>query len=105
MPKVLIAGASGLVGNAAMHHFAGLSGWEVVGVSRRVPPAIPGATVVPLDLLDAEACKAAIAGMGDVTHVVYAALQEAPGLFQGWLAGKLIERNATMLRNLCEPLF
>ena len=105
MPKVLIAGASGLVGNAAMHHFAGLSGWEAVGVSRRVPPAIPGATVVPLDLLDAEACKAAIAGMGDVTYVVYAALQEAPGLFQGWLDGKLIERNATMLRNLCDPLF
>lgn len=105
MPKVLVAGASGLVGNAAMHHFAGLPGWDVVGVSRRVPRAIAGAAMLPLDLLDKDACNGSLANLGDVTHVVYAALQEAPGLFQGWLDEELIERNATMLRNLCEPLF
>ena len=42
--------------------------------------------------------------MSDVTHLVYAALQENPGLFAGWLDDELMERNAAMLRNLFEPL-
>ena len=102
MPKVLIAGASGLVGNAAMHHFASM-GWPVVGLSRR-PVLVPGATSVQLDLLDAEAFRRELAKHSDVTHVIYAALQEAPGLFAGWIAPELIERNAMMLRNLFDPL-
>jgi nucleoside-diphosphate-sugar epimerase len=42
--------------------------------------------------------------MHDVTHLVYAALQETPGLFAGWLDEENIERNGAMLRNLFEPL-
>ena len=38
--KVLIAGASGAVGSAALTHFASLPEWEVVGLSRR-PPIVP----------------------------------------------------------------
>jgi NAD dependent epimerase/dehydratase family len=34
---VLVAGASGLVGSAAVRHFAQLPDWEVIGVSRRPP--------------------------------------------------------------------
>ena len=35
--KMLVAGASGLVGFAAVKHFAQLADWDVVGVSRRIP--------------------------------------------------------------------
>jgi nucleoside-diphosphate-sugar epimerase len=102
--KVLIAGASGLVGHAALEEFAGRPGWEVVGVSRRRPTDLFGAGFVPVDLTDTAACERVFAGMGDVTHLVYAALQEAPGLFAGWLDTGLMERNASMLENLFEPL-
>ena len=54
--KVLIAGASGLVGQAAMREFEHDLDWEVVGVSRRAPHSPGRATHVPLDLLDKERC-------------------------------------------------
>src|SRR5262245_29485365 len=38
--KVLVAGASGLVGYAAIRHFLTLPGWQVVGISRRVPEGL-----------------------------------------------------------------
>jgi nucleoside-diphosphate-sugar epimerase len=100
--KVIVAGASGVVGQAAVRRFVA-DGWQVVGVSRR-PNDIPGATLLPLDLLDEQACKEALGGLRDVTHVVYAALQEEPGLFPGWLDAELIERNGRMLRNFFEPV-
>ena len=103
--RVLIAGASGLVGYAAVRHFATLPGWEAVGVSRRVPAGLPAeAELLSVDLLDAEACERVFGAMSDVTHLVYAALQEVPGLMPGWVDPGVIERNAGMLRNLFEPL-
>lgn len=104
MPKVIVAGASGLIGHATVRYFLARPGWEVVGLSRRVPADLPPGSVVPLDLHDAAACEAFAATVADATHVVYAALQEAPGLFAGWLDDDLIARNAAMLRNLFEPL-
>jgi nucleoside-diphosphate-sugar epimerase len=103
MSKVLVAGASGLVGMAALEHFATLPGWEAVGVSRR-PVAISGAQFTAVDLLDAEQCREVFGAMNDVTHLVYAALQESPGLFAGWIDDEIIEKNAAMLRNLFDPL-
>lgn len=88
---------------AAMERFGATPGWDVVGVSRRPVQGIPGAQFVSVDLFDAEACKAAFAEMSDVTHLVYAALYEKPGLFQGWLDDEQIKRNGQMLRNLFEP--
>lgn len=104
MKKVLVAGASGLVGHAAIERFVALGGWEVVGVSRRVPADLAGASLLAVDLLDAAACARVFGAMEDVTHLVYAALQEDPGLFGGWIDNATIERNAAMLRNLFEPL-
>lgn len=101
---VLVAGASGLVGYAAMRHFASRPEWTVIGVSRRAPQDVPGARFVALDLSDEESCRAAAKGFGDVTHLVYAALHEVPGLFSGWVEEEAIERNGAMLRNLFEPL-
>ncbi len=102
--KVLVAGASGLVGHAAMEEFAARPGWGVVGVSRRKPADVAGAEFVSVDLTDAPACERVFSEMSDVTHVVYAALQEEPGLMPGWLDPGLMDRNAAMLRNLFEPL-
>jgi nucleoside-diphosphate-sugar epimerase len=102
--KVLVAGASGLVGEAALRHFSALPGWEAVGVSRRVPPDMGSARHIKLDLDDEAACRQALGGMTDVTHVVYAALHEVPGLFPGWTDEPTIEKNARMLRNFFEPV-
>ena len=102
--KVLIAGASGLVGYAAARHFSTLPGWEVVGVSRRVPDGLERVKIVPVDLLDATKCAAVFGGMNDVTHVVYAALYEKPGLIAGWRERDQMETNLRMLRNLFDPL-
>jgi nucleoside-diphosphate-sugar epimerase len=103
MTKVLIVGASGLVGMAAIKHFASLPGWEVVGVSRR-RPAIEGFQFIPVDLFEEEDCRNVFGAMTEVTHLVYAALHEIPGLMPGWLDDEVIEKNATMLRNVFEPL-
>ena len=54
--KVLIVGASGLVGTAAAISFA-RAGWPVVAASRRFPELLNDANIefVPLDLQDKEA--------------------------------------------------
>jgi nucleoside-diphosphate-sugar epimerase len=105
MGTVLVAGATGLVGEAAMMAFAA-AGWSVIGVSRRTPDALPAGTVrhIAVDLTDAQACQAAMSGLQDVTHVVYAALYEKPGLLAGWREADQMETNRAMFRNLMAPL-
>ena len=104
MGKVLVAGATGLVGEAAVAAFAE-AGWPVVAVSRRTPDPLPdGVRHIAVDLTDAQACRAAFAALSDVTHVVYAALYEKPGLIAGWREADQMETNLSMLRNLMEPL-
>jgi nucleoside-diphosphate-sugar epimerase len=105
MARVLIAGASGVVGQPAVAAFAE-AGWEVVAVSRRAPdlPSSPNWRHVPIDLLDAEACRRGVHDIGGVTHVVYAALYEKPGLVEGWQNEEQMATNLGMLRNLLTPL-
>ena len=102
---VLIAGASGLVGTAAAIEFAD-AGWEVIAISRRRPELLEGRQYkhLPLDLRDASACARAAESLRQVTHVVYAAVYELPGLIQGWTDPHQIATNGEMLRNLLEPL-
>jgi nucleoside-diphosphate-sugar epimerase len=101
--KVLVAGASGVVGEAALRHFASLPGWTAVGLARR-PPSDLASSCVTVDLADADACRAALSALDGVTHVVYAALYEKPGLLPGWFEQDQMDRNLTMLRNLFEAL-
>ena len=54
---VLVAGATGLVGLAAVEHFAARSGWQVVALSRRRPELPAGVRHLPVDLTDAAACR------------------------------------------------
>jgi nucleoside-diphosphate-sugar epimerase len=104
--KVLIAGASGLVGYAVLEEMVrrgGIAG-EAVALSRRTPLALHGATHVALDLTDATAVEAALAPHHDATHLVYAALHEQPGLVAGWREQEQIAVNDRMLRNVLGPL-
>jgi nucleoside-diphosphate-sugar epimerase len=102
--KILIAGASGLVGFAAVRHFAQLDDWEVAAISRRLPRSVERARLVSVDLFDRERCREIFGAMSDVTHLVYAALSEKPSLFEGWIDGEQMRVNLTMLENLFEPL-
>src|SRR4051812_20827924 len=106
MPRkvVLVVGASGLVGYAAMKHFSGEPDCEVIAVSRRRPDETFGARFIAADLTDAHACAEVFVGLERVTHVVYAALYERPGLIAGWSDAEQIAVNDRMLRNLMEPL-
>ena len=97
--NVLIVGASGIVGRAAFEHFANAPGWKAFGASRRAPDLRVG-THIPLDLLNAEACRRTLSELPAITHVVYAALQEKPGLIEGWFDPEQMETNRQMLENL-----
>ncbi len=96
---VLVVGASGVVGEAALQRLAE-AGAKVVSVSRRSPLANTGAPHLALDLMDGAACAHAIAALSPITHVVYAALFEKPGLIAGWFEADQIDTNDRMFQNL-----
>ena len=98
--KVLIAGATGLVGYAAMKHYGSQRGCDVVALSRRKPDDTFGARWLPLDLTDAAACAASAPAFAGTTHLVYAALHERPGLVAGWREDEQIRTNEAMFANL-----
>ena len=104
---VLVVGASGVVGTGAVQAFLD-DGWDVVALSRRAPEVDSDRPVrhLPLDLRDAAACRAALTdrSLGPVTHVVYAAVAEVPGLVRGWRDRQQMELNLAMLRNVADPL-
>ncbi|MEM7216941.1 MAG: NAD-dependent epimerase/dehydratase family protein [Pseudomonadota bacterium] len=103
---ILVVGGSGVVGRAVLEACTRerqARGWRVVGLSRR-DPEIDGAEHVSLDLLDADACARAAERFDGVTHVVFAALFEKPGLVAGWLADDQMATNLALLRNLLTPL-
>jgi nucleoside-diphosphate-sugar epimerase len=97
----LIVGATGVVGNAALHRFLD-DGWDVIAASRRTPYVTNGKsfTHVAIDLTSADDCVAASSQLAGVTHVVYAALYEKPGLIAGWSDPDQMATNDAMLRNL-----
>ena len=92
-----------MVGFAAAHRFAA-SGWDVVGVSRRPPPRFGSIPHRAVDLNDRRTTASLVDELGDVTHVVYAALYEKPGLIPGWRERDQMDTNLTMLANLLDPL-
>lgn len=103
---LLIAGASGVIGASAVEHFARLPGWRVIALSRRRPVVSPDCAFqhIALDLADGTECQTAVALMPSVTHLVYAAATEAPGLVSGWRDPAIMQQNAAMFANLLGPL-
>ena len=94
----LVAGAQGVIGRNLGEHLAGQGDWEVVGLSRRGGEDRGPVRHLAVDLLDPAATRAALAGLGDVTHVFYAAYQDRPG----W--AELVAPNLAMLANLVEAI-
>jgi nucleoside-diphosphate-sugar epimerase len=103
MGAVLVAGATGLVGEAAVEAFSA-AGWDVIAVSRRTPEPVGRFRHLAADLTDAAACRDAFGGLSEVTHVVYAALFEKPGLIAGWREADQMATNLVMLEHLMGPL-
>lgn len=114
---MLVVGASGLVGTAAVERLLA-DGADVIAVSRRAPELAgrgnqgPAATARPPWRSRARPfehdarptrparrvmCAAAAAGWGHVTHVVYAAVHELPGLVGGWVDPVQMLTNLAML--------
>jgi nucleoside-diphosphate-sugar epimerase len=82
--KLLVTGASGLLGVAAIEKFLS-AGWEVIGVSLRKPELFSSRDIefLPVDLQDEAASRAAFESLTDVTHIAYTALHEQPELVAG----------------------
>lgn len=104
MKTVVIAGATGVVGRAAAEHFASLGDWQVIALSRRPLPEGPRLRSVAIDLTDREATAAALKTLPQITHAVYAALYELPGLVAGWTDPGQMETNRAMFANFLDPL-
>jgi nucleoside-diphosphate-sugar epimerase len=104
--KIAIIGGSGVVGRAMLQHLVTVEDvdLEVVGLSRR-PADIAGTHHITLDLLDADRCRElSETDLADVTHIIYTALYEKPGLITGWQDKEQMQTNLNMLRNLMDPL-
>jgi nucleoside-diphosphate-sugar epimerase len=103
---MLIVGASGVIGEAALEHFGRAKGWHAIALSRRPPEPVANGNFrhVSVDLTDPTACREACTSLQKVTHIVYAAAAEKPGLVAGWTDKRQMQINLAMLENLIEPL-
>lgn len=102
--KVLVLGATGLVGFAAAQRFGRDPTWDVVGAARRTPRPLPGVEYVNVDLQDHSGAADLLGQLGDITHLVYAALYEEADVAAGWRHREQMETNLAMLRNALDPL-
>jgi NAD(P)-dependent dehydrogenase (short-subunit alcohol dehydrogenase family) len=82
---VLVTGATGLVGRAAVEHFTN-AGYRTTAISQRQPFDAYGAEFLSVDLADRAACEAAFGGIRDCTRIVFAAVEDQPDLVAGWTA-------------------
>lgn len=96
---LLVVGATGLLGRAALLHFRDLPGWSVIGLSRR-DPGVEGVPHLPADLADRASLERHKPALNDVTHVFYAALYEMDDLVGGWRQREQMDVNDRMFRNL-----
>jgi nucleoside-diphosphate-sugar epimerase len=94
----LVAGASGIVGRGLVEHLTSLGEWRVIGLARKAPDGESRARHIAVDLLDPQGCKDRLGGLGEVTHVFYAAYQERP------TEAEQVAANGAMLRNLVNAI-
>lgn len=99
---ILVVGASGIIGRAAIDLLQRSPGNHVIGISRRAPDL--DCTHTPVDLNDERACADFCRSVPATTHVIYTALYEKPGLIAGWHEEDQMQTNLSMLRNIMEPL-
>ena len=106
---VLVLGASGVVGGAVLDLFTQQPDWQLTAVSRRPPDrsslSNPQASFdhISVDLRDSQSCRQ-LEQLSTVTHVIYTAVYEVPGLFAGWYDETVMETNRQMLENVIVAL-
>ncbi|MFS7179374.1 NAD-dependent epimerase/dehydratase family protein, partial [Serratia proteamaculans] len=93
----LVVGANGVIGGKLIEELE-QQGWQVVGLSRRGGVDRPQVCYLAVDLLDAQATRDALRSLTQVSHIFYAAYQDAPD----W-AG-LVAPNLAMLSHVVEAL-
>ena len=76
----------------------------MIAVSRRRRTSAIGARWLPSTSPTPQPAAASPPSAAGVTHLVYAALYERPGLVAGWQEHEQIDTNDRMLRNLLDPL-
>lgn len=76
--KAVIVGALGVIGRNLMSHLQSQGGWEIVGLSRRIPEFDTDAEFVSVDLLDRKDAEEKLCNLNDVTDIFYAAFQARP---------------------------
>ena len=94
----LVVGARGVIGGNLIDHLVELGDWEVIGLSRRGGPSEGSVRHISVDLLDKADVARKLAGLGDVTHIFYAAYQDRPT----W--AELVAPNLAMLVNVVETI-
>jgi len=105
LKRALVVGASGVVGLAATRRLAADGRFdEVFAVSRRAPHEIGSARHIALDITDAAAVRRFAADHPGISHLVYTALQEAPGLHPGWFDEEQVALNRSMFANVLDAL-
>ena len=96
-----MAGASGLVGFAALRHFSSLTDCEITAISRPAPHEARGVRFLSVDLTDDATCTGSLPGeLAGTTHLIYAALH----WHASWRDEDLIAPNVRMFRNLLDAV-
>ena len=103
MNKLLVVGATGLLGKATIKYFKNKKDWKCAGLSRR-PHKIRNVEYLRGDLLDKGSIDRLQSRLHDVTHVLYAALYEMDDLLIGWRHSEQIKTNTLMFQNLTNAL-
>lgn len=93
----LVVGANGVIGGKLIEELEQQQ-WQVIALSRRGGVDRPAVRFIQVDLLDAQATCTALKTQTHITHVFYAAYQNAPD----W-AG-LVAPNLAMLINVLEAV-
>ena len=102
MPTAVVVGAQGVIGRYFVEKLAAQPGWNVVGLSRRRGRDAPRVRHIPVDLLDPADAQAKLSGLGDATHVFYAAFQPGAGAAADY--AKNISANRDLLVNSVSAL-
>ena len=96
--RVLIAGAQGVSGRAALEHWRAVPSTQVVGLSRRAAPNEAGVEQISVDLLDIVDTRQKLSSIKDLTHVVFGAYVERA------TPSEKTEDNVAILKNLLDTI-
>src|ERR1039457_5649992 len=91
---VVVAGAQGVAGRAALEHYASLPGTVVYGLSRRPAPNAGNIHHISVDLLNQGDVQSKIGHLSEATHLVFGAYIEKS------TATEKTAVNVEILRNL-----